>query len=351
MIAQPSHLAACLLLAAALASCSATANAPPPVGAAPSAPPSAPPGAKDLAEARPDFATWLAGLRGEALGRGIRPQTLDAALAGVAPIPRVIELDRRQPEFTLTFDDYIGRVVPPARVERGRQQLDENRALLDQVSRRYGVQSRFVVALWGIESDFGRITGSFKIVPALATLAYDGRRSSYFRRELLDALRILDDGHATPDTMIGSWAGAMGQSQFMPSSFLRFAVDFDGDGRRDIWQTRADVLASAANYLAQSGWKGDETWGRAVRLPPGFDAALADQKVEKTLSQWQALGVRRSDGGDLPTRPVMASLVLPAGPEGPAFLAYNNYKVILKWNRSHFFAIAAGTLADRIEGR
>jgi len=174
--------------------------------------------------------------------------------------------------------------------------------LLEEVAQKYGVQARFIVAFWGIETDFGRITGGFPLVPALATLAYDGRRSAYFRKELLNALEILDGGHIAPKDMVGSWAGAMGQCQFMPSSFLNFAVDGDGDGRKDIWTNRKDVFASAANYLSRSGWKGDQTWGRQVRLPDGFDAKLADLDVRKTLAEWQGLGVRRLDGSDLPVR-------------------------------------------------
>ena len=225
----------------------------------------------DAAETRPPFAEWVAGFRADARAAGIRDSTLDRALAGVEPIPRVIELDRRQPEFTLSFREYMDRVVPPARVERGRQRLVEHRPLLDQISAKYGVQARFLVAFWGIETDFGRQTGGFPVIAALATLAYDGRRSAYFRKELIYALEIVDKGHVAPEKMIGSWAGAMGQTQFMPSSFRTFAVDHDGDGRIDLWNSRPDVFASAANYLKRSGWKGDETWGRPVKLPAGFD--------------------------------------------------------------------------------
>ena len=299
----------------------------------------------------PGFTSWLAGLREEALGRGIRAETLDKAFADVKPIARVVELDRRQPEFTLGFQEYLDRVVPDSRVERGRRNLKGNRALLDKVARKYGVQPRFIVALWGIETDFGRHAGAFYVIEALATLAYDGRRSAFFRKQLLDALTILDEGHIAPAEMMGSWAGAMGQNQFMPSSFVSFAVDFDGDGRRDIWSTKADVFASAANYLARSGWRGDQTWGRQVRLPEGFDVDLAGLEVRKRLGAWQRLGVRRADGSDLPTRQLAASLILPGRGAEPAYLVYDNYSTILKWNRSTFFAIAVGSLADRIAGR
>ncbi|MBT3170277.1 MAG: lytic murein transglycosylase, partial [Rhodospirillaceae bacterium] len=300
----------------------------------------------------PEFSVWLADLRAEALGQGISPAILDAALEGVEPIPRVIELDRSQPEGTLTFQQYMERVVPNSRVEKGRKKLAENAAALDAVYKVYGVQPRFIVALWGIETNFGQYTGGFSVVASLATLAHDGRRSAYFRGELLNALRILEEGHITPDAMMGSWAGAMGQSQFMPSSFVKFAIDFDGDGRRDIWTTKADVFGSASNYLAKSGWRGDQTWGRKVKLPGNFDNSLADLKITKTLAAWQKLGVRRANGNDLPRVAGMgASLVFPGGDGGPAFLVYNNYKTVLKWNRSTYFAMAVGHLADRIAGR
>lgn len=294
-----------------------------------------------------DFATWLAVLRDEALGTGISPRTLDEALSNVQLIGRVLELDRRQPEFTLTFRDYLNRVVNDARVEKGRRLLDENRALLERIGREYGVQPRFIVALWGIESDFGRLTGGYPVIDALATLAYDGRRSAFFRKELINALKILDGGHIAATQMMGSWAGAMGQSQFMPSSFLSFAVDYDGDGRRDIWYTLPDVFASIANYLSRSGWNRDQTWGRAVSLPPNFDAGLTDLSVTKPLGGWNTAGVRRPDGGKLPDRDITASVIRPGGGED-AFLVYDNYRVIMKWNRSQFFATAVGTLADRI---
>ena len=296
-----------------------------------------------------DFQIWLGKLRVEAEGKGISQSVLDEALAGIQPIPRVIELDRRQPEFTLTFTQYRDRVVPQSRIKKGRVKYQENRDLLEEIGGKIGVQPRFIVALWGIETDFGRVTGGFKVIPALATLAHDGRRSAFFRKELLNALQILHEGHIAPKEMMGSWAGAMGQSQFMPSSFLAHAVDYDGDGRRDIWATRPDVFASAANYLAKSGWRADQTWGREVKLPRDFDFALADLKVRKPIGGWQALGVRQPDGGDLPTRQLSASIVLPEkGKMSPAYLVYSNYRTTLRWNRSTYFALAVGLLSDGI---
>ena len=296
------------------------------------------------------FARWLEDLRQDALRHGVSAATLDSALSGIKPIARVIELDRKQPEFTLTFRQYQERVVPKARVEKGKRKLSENRTLLKKVGKKFGVQPRFIVAFWGIETGFGRITGGYPVIPALTTLAFDGRRGAYFRRQLLDALTILDQGHIDIARMVGSWAGAMGQCQFMPSSFLAYAVDFDGDGRKDIWNSKEDVFASAANYLSRSGWRDDQTWGRPVKLPQPFDLYLADLKLRKRLSEWQRMGVRRANGADLPKRDLMASVVLAEGPAGPAFVVYNNYRAILKWNRSTFFAVAVGSLADRIGG-
>jgi len=296
-----------------------------------------------------DFATWLAGVRQEAIGQGMRPQSVTQALAGVHRIDRVLELDRHQPETTLTFEQYIDLVVSPQRVQDGHEHLVENRTLLEQVSHRFGVQPRFIVALWGIESNYGKGSGDFPEISALATLAYDGRRSAYFRKELMAAIKIVDQGWIRPEDMLGSWAGAMGQCQFMPSSYLQFAVSYNDDGRRDIWNRHEDIFASIANYLARSGWHGDETWGRRVLLPTGFDASLAGPGNRKPLAEWQRLGVRAIDGRDLVTREREAALLLPDGPTGPALLAFDNFRATLKWNNSSYFAAAVGYLADGVE--
>ncbi|MGE4528172.1 MAG: lytic transglycosylase domain-containing protein [Rhodospirillaceae bacterium] len=298
----------------------------------------------------PNFTLWLQDLRAEALGKGIKASTLDAALRGVRPIPRVIELDRNQPEFKLTYRQYMERVVPMSRVLKGRRMLAENKPLLDAVGKKYGVQPRFLVAFWGVETDFGRVTGGFPVIPALATLAHDGRRSSFFRKELMNALKIIDEGNVTPGRMVGSWAGAMGQCQFMPSSFVRFAVDEDGDGRKDLWGSKADVFASAANYLKGSGWKGDQGWGRAVSLPKRFDRKLAGQE-RRSFKTWAALGVRDGTGKPLPQSDATAALMLPEADGGPAFLVSDNFFTILKWNRSNFYALAVGQLADALATR
>ncbi len=296
-----------------------------------------------------DFASWLAGVRRDALDDGISQATLDLALADVAPIDRVIELDRQQPESALGFGEYVHKVVSPARIKAAQQHYRENRRLLAAVGHRYGVQPRYVVALWGIETDFGRFGGSFPVISALATLAYDGRRSAFFRGELMNALRIVDRDHVDPRTMRGSWAGAMGQSQFMPSSYLKFAVSYDGTAAPDIWKKPADVFASIANYLARNGWHGNETWGREVRLLhpiPPTDVGLG---VRKPLAAWAGLGVRRADGSPLPHATVAASLIEPDGPDGMAVLAYDNFRAILKWNNSSSFATAVGYLADSLD--
>lgn len=293
--------------------------------------------------------SWLDGVRAEAKQRGLAQTTIDSALTGLQPIKRVVELDRKQPEFTLTLDRYLRNVVSERRVKKGRERLARYRDDLEPIGKKYGVQPRFIVALWGIETDFGRLTGGFSVIRALATLAHDGRRSAYFRKELFNALTIIDQGHITAKAMMGSWAGAMGQNQFMPSSFLNYAVDHTGDGKRDIWKTRQDVFASSANYLKRVGWRDDQTWGREVKLPADFDEKLLGLKVRKRMSEWQALGVRKVDGTDLPSRDLEASVVQPDGAgKGRAFLAYNNYRATMRWNRAHYFAIAVGILSDRI---
>ena len=300
------------------------------------------------------FDQWMLDLRAEARSVGISEATLDAALTGVKPAPKVVKLDRNQPEFKLTFQGYKDRMVTPWRKQTAAKKLIEHAEILDAVERKYGVQKRYIVTFWGMETNFGGYMGKFHIPQALVTLAYDGRRSSYFRKELLNALRIIEDGHIKAEDMIGSWAGAMGQSQFMPSSFLNYAVDWDGDGRRDIWSTEADVFASAANYLSKAGWRDDITWGRQVSLPKGFslkgmDASqLEKKKMRLPLPAWAEAGVINPDGSALPTRPLKARLVLPDDEDGPAYLVYSNFESILRWNRSDYYALAIGHLSDTL---
>ncbi len=296
-----------------------------------------------------DFGVWLNELRQEAIGKGISEQTFDTAFKDVKPIPRIIELDRKQPEFTLTLEQYVSRVVPKRRINLGKKRLEANRELLQQVAEKYAVQPRFLVAFWGIETDFGRLTGGYSVIAAITTLAYDGRRSAFFRRQLMDALKILEEGHITADKMTGSWAGAMGQAQFMPSTFRAYAVDFDGDNKIDLWGNKGDVFASAANYLSKVGWDNEQTWGREVKLPDGFDKSLLGLETKKSLAEWDKLGVRRLSGKNLPERDLQASLVQPdEGKFVRSYLVYDNYRAIMHWNKSHKFAIAVGTLADSI---
>jgi membrane-bound lytic murein transglycosylase B len=302
------------------------------------------------ASAQPlDFPSWLEGLRQEALEAGLSHPTLDRALEGLRPNPRILALEEGQLEHTISLAAYLRRVVPPARVKAARQHLARHRDLLEEISARYGVQPQFIVALWALESDFGRNMGKTPVIGALATLAHGARRPhrrELFRTELLAALRILDQQAAPPEKLVGSWAGAMGQCQFMPTNFLSLAVDYDQDQRRDLWHSRADVFASIAHFLAAKGWSLEQTWGREVRLPPGFDQGLIGLEVEKPLAEWQRLGVRRADGNNLPSRALSASLVRPD--QGRAFLVYGNFRVLREWNRSTYFGLAVGQLADRL---
>ena len=300
------------------------------------------------AAAADPFEVWLNGLRQDAAAKGISQQTLAAALAGLQPMPDVLDKDRNQPEFTMTFAQYLPKVVSEKRVADGRARMQQYADLLKKVGEAYGVQPRFIVALWAVESDYGRVTGGYPVVGALATLAYGSTRPEMFRAELIDALKIIDHGDVTAAAMTGSWAGAMGQCQFMPSSFLHYAVDFDGKGQRNIWTDEGDVFASIANYLTRLHWRADQTWGRQVRLPPGFDAKLIGLKIEKSLGDWKRLGIRNADGSALPQAAFPASLVAPDGPSGPAYLVYGNFKALMRWNRSTFFAASVGLLADRL---
>jgi membrane-bound lytic murein transglycosylase B len=316
--------------------------------------------AAQTAPDRPPFSEWLDALRTEALAAGISAETVDAALATVeAPEEEVVERDRSQPERVRTLEDYVGGWLTPRTVSRARAVADRHASLLQQVSDRYGVPSPVMVAVWGLESNFGRFTGTDPTVAALATLAYDPRRSDLFRRELFQALRILDAGHITLDGMKGSWAGAMGQPQFMPSSYLEHAVDFNEDGRADIWHTEADVLASMANYLKAAGWVEGERWGREVRV--GADvlaridaevprrrsgcAAVRQLTVARPLAEWDTLGVRLAGGAPLPTSDMTASLVRGSR---RYFLVYRNYHALLDYNCSNSYAISIGLLSDRL---
>ncbi len=294
------------------------------------------------------FEAFLEGVRNEARRQGVSQATLSRALSGIRPNDRVLELDRRQPEFTQTWEQYRDARLSTARIDAGRRAFIENRPTLEAVQARFRVSPRVVVAIWGLETNYGGFTGNFNVIESLATLAWDGRRSAYFRNELLAALKILDGGHVAPDRMRGSWAGAMGHPQFMPSNFERLAVDMDGDGRRNIWDSRADALGSIANYLARSGWREEELWGREVVLPPGFNPEDARRENTKPLREWVRLGVRRPDGTSLPALDLEAAILLPGGPAGQAFAVYPNFNVIRRYNPSNFYALAVGLLSDRV---
>ncbi len=293
------------------------------------------------------YAGFLDGVRAEARRDGISDATLRAAPFGSGPNARVLELDRHQPEFTLTWAQYRARVLPPSRLEAARAAFARNRGVLTEVWQKYGVDPRVIVGIWGLESGFGAKTGTFNVVEALATLAFDGRRAAFFRSELMNALRILEHGDVAPLGMTGSYAGAMGQPQFMPSSYLRYAVDFTGDGQRNIWTSLPDVFASVGNYLGRSGWKAGEIWGQPVRVPAGM-AAPGGRDDVRPIGQWERDGVRREDGA--PFRPdshaVQAALLLPDGPGGDAFLVYSNFKAIRRYNPSDFYALGVGLLGD-----
>jgi membrane-bound lytic murein transglycosylase B len=306
-------------------------------------------GGGPVAAAESDFNAFLAGVRRDASAQGIRPGTIDLAFRYVQYLPHVVELDQRQPERKLTFAEYLAKVITQDRLDNARRHLVDNWQLLQRVRQRFNVQPRFVVALWGVESDFGKTMGDYFVPASLATLAYEGRRGPMFRVELIAALKILDQGNVRPDAMLGSWAGAMGQCQFMPTTFLSYAVDFDGDGHRDIWNDRADVLGSIANYISRLGWRGNESWGRQVVLPSNFDERLAGPESRRPIAEWSRLGVRAAGSVPLTGQEPEASLVLPDGPGGTALLVFDNFRVIKKWNNSTYFAAAVGYIADSID--
>lgn len=310
---------------------------------------SAPQSAAQAQADESSFAGWLSGLKADALKRGVSAVTFDKALGRARPIEKVLELDQKQPEFTQTFWAYLDKRVTPERIEKGRQMLAQHKTLLARVEKEYGVQPRFLVAFWGLETNFGGFLGGFSTAEALATLAWDPRRSAFFREQVLTLLTLMQKGDVGTDAK-GSWAGAMGHCQFMPTTYRDFAVDFDGDRRRDLFKSLPDVFASAANYLGRTGWDNSQTWGREVKLPPGFDWDLADGTAKRSLAEWQSLGVRAADGGNLPARDLEAALVLPAGHRGPAFLTYGNFNAIMTWNRSVLYAVSVGHLADRLAG-
>lgn len=348
---RPGGFVLTVFVAAVLAGCASEPAAPPAQVQVP-----APPSPRTAAPASPEpagpdqgFDRWIADFRAQARASGVRDAALRDAFDDARYLPRVIELDRAQPEFTRAIWEYLDSAVTDARVATGQDKLSQFRAEADAAAARYGVPPATIAAIWGIESNYGGNFGNTPTIDALATLGFEGRRQDWARGELMAALKIIDNGDIDHARMIGSWAGAMGQTQFLPSSFLAYAVDADGDGRRDIWGSMADVMASTANYLARSGWQPGQPWGTEVRLPAGFDYGRADPSLRQPSSQWAVEGVRSMDGQPLPAFDDGA-ILLPAGARGPAFLVGPNFRTILRYNNSDSYALAVSLLAQRLAG-
>ncbi len=281
---------------------------------------------------------------------GISRATYRRAFKGVEPDPEVWEKDAHQPEFVMPVSQYIALAVSDTRIDEGAKKLVALKPLLDEIERRYGVDRYVLIAIWGMETNYGTFTGNKYVIRALATLAYKGRRTGFGRKQLISALRILERGDTTPERMMGSWAGAMGHTQFIPTTYMGNAVDYDGDGKRDIWDTVPDALASTANYLKRSNWQFGQTWGYEVELPARFNHRLASLRVVKSLGQWKKLGIKRVRGKAFPRQTDRASLYLPAGADGPAFLILQNFRSIMRYNAATKYALAVGHLSDRIRG-
>ncbi|MEK7778475.1 MAG: lytic murein transglycosylase [Pseudomonadota bacterium] len=297
-----------------------------------------------------DFDTCVARIAERAKTEGVSDQAISQTLSRIKQIPRIIELDRRQPEFSQTFANYFNIRINEERVQRGRELLNRHRALLNQIQKETGIPGHYLVSFWGLETSYGSHFGDWRITDSLATLACDSRRSTFFTQELINAMRIIDAGDIIPERMIGSWAGAMGHMQFMPSTFLHYAKDMDGDGRRDLWGSVSDAFGSAANFLRQVGWIPGLEWGQEVRLPETFDYTLAGRGQMLSQSEWAKSGVLTASGAPLPLSEQKVALLIPSGHQGPAFLVTRNFQVIMRWNRSEYYAISVGHLADRIAG-
>ena len=297
-----------------------------------------------------NFNKWLLELEKEATERGISKETFTMAMENVVFIEKVKKLDKKQPERVITFNDYYERTVNKRRIEIGKKKYSLHKNEISKIANKYGVQARFILAIWGIETNYGTYTGSFSVISSLTTLAFNGRRAKFFRLQLLDALQILDEGHIELANMKGSWAGAMGQSQFMPSSYLEYAQDYDNDGKKDIWSNHLDVFASIAFYLKSHGWDNTKTWGRQVLVPKEIlNSYKESYSNEETLKFWSDIGVKNIDGKQLPYLNLNARLILPDGPQGNAFLVYNNFYKIKKYNASTYYALSIGMLSDRIK--
>lgn len=297
-----------------------------------------------------DFKKWTKNFTKKALENDISKATIEDFKQNVKFEQNVIKFDRTQPSAKrLTIDEYLNKVISQQRIDDAREYLKENKTILNEISTNYQVQPQFIVALWGLESNFGKKTGNYLVINSLATLAFEGRRHEFFSDELIKALKIIDAGNIAMLQMKGSWAGAVGQTQFMPSSYLKFAVDYDGDGKKDIWNNKSDVFASIANYLSQTKWKNNENWGQEVKLEPSFNKKLIDKTTKKTVEEWQKLGVKSLDGKKIRSDDdTLAYLVMPDQSSGKIYLAYKNFDNLLKWNKSDYFVISVGTLADKI---
>jgi membrane-bound lytic murein transglycosylase B len=297
------------------------------------------------------FNRWIVGFRARAQAKGISARVLDNAFRGIRYNTDVIAKDRHQSEFTKQIWDYLDSAASPTRVKNGQEALRKHGRTLEQIEARYGVDKEVVAAVWGLESAYGERRGEIPIIEALATLAYDGRRGKFFEAQLIAALKIVQSGDVAPRGMKGSWAGAMGHTQFIPTSYLAYAVDFTGDGKRDIWSSDpSDALASTAAYLARFGWKKGQPWGVEVRLPKGFNYQLASRKIVKAPGDWGGLGVRGIDGKPVPNYGG-GSILLPAGSQGAAFMIFSNFAVIEKYNKADAYVIGVGHLSDRLRGR
>lgn len=295
-----------------------------------------------------EFSVWLVDVQAQAVNRGVSPAVASDALSDLELDPRVIKLDRKQPENKITLSKYLSNTISDRRITTGRAMMEEYRDVLARISAQYGVQPEYIVALWGIESDYGSYQGNFSVVRSLATLAYEGRRRDFFTSELISALRILEKEGMSSGDLTGSWAGAMGNCQFMPSTFEKFAADGDGDGHRDIWSSVPDTLASIANYLHSLGWKDDRGWGAKAEVPEGFGEKYISMNHMKTAGEWKALGARWDDNGAIRSDGTPLSAIYAGKPDEGVYLITSNYKAILQWNRSRYFATAVGTLADAI---
>jgi membrane-bound lytic murein transglycosylase B len=313
------------------------------------APAAAQPAARRESKPASTFMPFVEGLKVEARKNGIKEATIERAFRGIkAPNMKVIELDRRQPEFTLTWDQYRAKVISDARIARGKEHFRNNKALIEAICTRYKLSPGPLLGIWGLESNYGQFTGGFNVIESLATLAWEGRRATFFRVQLTHALKILDAGDIPPERMLGSYAGAMGQPQFMPDSFTRLAVDWDRDGKRDLWGSNGDILGSIANYLAKSGWKPPLGWGQRIRIPNGFDATLAGREKRRVMAEWTGLGLKLADP---PPPETQCAVLLPDGPEGNAFLVYHpNFQAIRRYNPSDFYALAVGLIGDAVVG-